>query len=154
MSDKTILQNKRAFFDYHIEERFEAGIVLEGWEVKGLRAGSGHLSEAYALIKNMEIFLLNASIQPPKFATKYIPYQSSRTRKLLLHKREILKILSLTQRSGFTLVPLKIYWAGPYIKCELGLAKGKKQADKRAALAEKDWEREKARMKKSFDRGS
>ncbi len=149
---KVIMQNKRAFFDYHIEDRFEAGIVLEGWEVKGLRLGLGHLSEAYALIKEGEIFLFHASIQAPHFALKTSAYKNDRTRKLLLKKREILKILSLTQRSGYTLIPLRLYWDRQYVKCELGLAKGKNQADKRATLAEKDWQREKDRLRKHISK--
>ena len=152
MSDNIIARNKKAFFDYHIENEIEAGIVLEGWEVKALRLGLGQLSDSYALIRGQEIFLLNAKIQAPSFASTHIKYECSRTRKLLLKKSEILKIQGSLQRKGHTLIPLKLYWdlKKRYVKCLIGIAKGKSLVDKRVTIKEKEWVREKQRISKEF----
>ncbi len=150
MKDTLIAQNKRAYFDYHIDEQIEAGIVLEGWEVKALRLGYGQLTDAYALIRHQEIFLLNAKIQPPQFSAAHISCEPGRTRKLLLKKKEILKLQGATQRQGHTLIPLKLYWTDSqrYVKCLIGVAKGKTLVDKRVSIAEKEWSREKQRLAK------
>ncbi len=150
MKDKLIAQNKRAYFDYHIDEQIEAGIALEGWEVKALRMGFGQLTDSYALIRQQEIFLLNSKIQTPQFAAQHIHCENQRTRKLLLKKKEILKLQGALQRKGHTLIPLKLYWDSSrrYVKCLLGVAKGKTQVDKRVSIAEKEWVREKQRLAK------
>jgi SsrA-binding protein len=148
--DTLIAQNKRAYFDYHIDEQIEAGIVLEGWEVKALRLGYGQLTDSYALIRQQEIFLLNAKIQTPQFAALHVHSESERTRKLLLKKKEILKLQGAIQRQGHTLIPLKLYWdpTGRYVKCLIGVAKGKTLVDKRVSIADKEWVREKQRIAK------
>ena len=150
MNNNLIAQNKRAYFDYQIEEQIEAGIVLEGWEVKALRLGLGQLTDSYALIRAQEIFLLNAKIQPPNFASNHLSYENERTRKLLLKKKEILKLQGALQRKGHTLIPLKLYWdeTKRYVKCLIGVAKGKTLVDKRVSIAEKEWVREKQRISK------
>jgi len=150
MNKNLIAQNKRAYFDYQISDEIEAGIVLEGWEVKALRLGLGQLSDSYAIIRNQEVFLLNAKIQPPHFASMHLRYENERTRKLLLKKKEILNLLGSLQRKGQTLIPLKLYWDDTkrYVKCLLGIAKGKTLVDKRVSIAEKEWGREKLRIAK------
>lgn len=141
-----ITVNRRARFNYAIEREWEAGVCFEGWEVKSLRAGHVQLNEGYVTIKNQEVWLLGCHISPLSTASTHIHPQSLRTRKLLLTGREIKKLGFLVQTSGYTLVPLKLFWKKNWIKLQIGLAKGKKLYDKRAALKERDWSRQKARL--------
>ena len=144
----TIALNKTARHDYFIEERFEAGIALEGWEVKSLRAGRANLKEAYVLVKDGELWLFGAHITPLPAASTHVHPDPTRTRKLLMHRREIDRLQGLVERRGYTLVPLALYWKKGRAKLEIGLAKGKKQHDKRATAKARDWQREKARILK------
>ena len=149
----SIIQNKKAFYDYSIEDKYEAGIVLEGWEVKAIRDGRASIKEAYVIVKQGEIFLLGCHITPMGNASSHINPENIRTRKLLLNNGEIVKLIGKVERSGFTLVPLDMHYKGGYIKCQIGLAKGKKQYDKRASEKEKDWNREKNRIMRSANKG-
>ena len=142
----SIAQNKKAFHDYFIEERFEAGIVLEGWEVKAIRAGRVNLKESYVVIKGEEIVVIGAHISPLPTASTHIQPDPLRTRKLLLHAEEIRKLIGKVERAGYTLVPLDMHYRNGRIKLEIGLAKGKKQYDKREAEKERDWARERQRL--------
>lgn len=144
----TITDNKKAFHDYFIEERFEAGMVLEGWEVKSIRAGRVQLKEAYVIVRNGEIFLFGAHISPLPTASTHIHPDPVRTRKLLLHGSEISKLIGKVERAGYTLVPLNLHYVRGRIKCEVGLAKGKKQYDKRDTIKDRDWQREQQRIMK------
>jgi len=151
MSDDNIIaKNKRAYFDYHIEHEIEAGIVLEGWEVKALRLGFGQLTDSYAIVRGQQAELINMKIQPPSFAAQHKIYDPSRTRRLLLHKKELLNLQVELNRKGLTLIPLKLYWTKnkKLVKCLLGVAKGKNLVDKRHSIAEKDWTRQKQRLTK------
>ena len=145
----TIALNKKARHEYFIEERFEAGISLEGWEVKSLRAGRLQINESYVTIKEGEAFLFGAHITPLPTASTHIQPDPIRTRKLLLHRRELDKLIGQVERKGYTLVPLAMYWKQGKAKLEIGLAKGKKQHDKRAAEKDRDWQRDKQRLFKS-----
>jgi SsrA-binding protein len=147
-SNGGIAVNKKAFHDYSIEERFEAGVALEGWEVKSIRAGRVQLKESYALVKNGEAWLFGSHISPLPTASTHIHPDPLRTRKLLLHRTELNKLIGAVERRGYTLVPLAMYWKRGHIKLEVGLAKGKKQHDKRATERERDWQREKQRVLK------
>ncbi len=138
----TIVDNKKAFFDYFIEERFEAGIVLQGWEVKAIRAGRIQLKEAYVIVRNGEVYLFGAHISPLPTASTHINPDPVRTRKLLLHANEISKLIGKVERAGYTMVPLNLHYTRGRVKCEVGLAKGKKQHDKRDAQKERDTQRE------------
>ena len=149
----SIIQNKKAFHDYFIEDKYEAGIVLEGWEVKAIRDGRANIKEAYVIIQKGEIFLLGCHITPMGNASSHINPDNIRTRKLLLNNDEIVKLIGKVERSGFTLVPLDMHFKGSYIKCQIGLAKGKKQYDKRATEKEKDWNREKNRIMRAANKG-
>jgi SsrA-binding protein len=142
----SIAQNKKAFHDYFIEEKYEAGIVLDGWEVKAIRAGRTQLKEAYVIIRNGELYLLGCHISPLPTASTHVNPDPVRTRKLLLHAEEISKLIGKVERAGYTLVPLDMHFSRGRIKLEIGLAKGKKQHDKREAEKEKDWQREKHRL--------
>ncbi|EMP55332.1 SsrA-binding protein [Marinobacter santoriniensis NKSG1] len=142
----TIALNKKAKHEYHIEERFEAGLSLLGWEVKSLRAGKAQLVDAYVLLKNGEAWLLGAHITPLSTASTHVIADPTRTRKLLLHKKEIAKILGKVNQAGSTCIPLALYWKKNKVKCEIALAKGKKQFDKRATEKERDWNRQKQRI--------
>jgi len=146
MSPMSIAENKKAFHDYFIEERFEAGLMLEGWEVKSIRAGRVQLKEAYVIVKDAEIWLLGCHISPLSTASTHIKPDAVRTRKLLLHKREIERLIGKVERAGFALVPLNLHFTKGRIKLEIALAKGKKQYDKRESEKQKDWDREKARL--------
>lgn len=148
----SIAQNKKAFHDYTIEERFEAGLVLQGWEVKSIRAGQAHLREAYVVVRDEEIFLLNAHITPLKTASTHITPEPARTRKLLLNAAEIRKLIGKVERAGYSLVPLDLHFSKGLIKLNMGLAKGKRQFEKRDAEAEKDWKREQNRLLKQRSR--
>lgn len=142
----SIAQNKKAFHDYFIEERFEAGLALEGWEVKAIRAGRVQLKEAYVMVKGAEVFLIGAHISPLASASTHIQADPTRSRKLLLHAEEIRKLIGKVERAGYTLVPLDLHYTRGRIKIEIGLAKGKKQHDKRDAEKDKDWKREQQRI--------
>lgn len=144
----TIALNKKARHDYVLEDRFEAGIVLEGWEVKSLRAGRVQIRESYVIVRHGEIFLLGAHITPLSSASTHVHADPTRTRKLLLHSAEISKLIGAVERRGYTLVPLALYWKRGRAKLEIALAKGKKAHDKRAALKERDWQREQQRLLK------
>lgn len=142
----SIIDNRKAFFDYFIEERYEAGLVLEGWEVKALRAGRGQIKEGYVVVRDGEIFLIGAHISPLPEASTHVKPDPVRTRKLLLHGDEIKKLIGKVEQRGYTLVPLNFHYKGGRVKCEIGLAKGKKLHDKRETEKKRDWEREKARI--------
>jgi len=147
-----IVQNKKAFHDYSIEERFEAGLVLEGWEVKSIRAGQVQIGESYVIVRNGELFLLNGHITPLKTASTHINPEPDRTRKLLLNAAEIRKLIGKVERAGYSLVPLDMHYSKGRIKLEIGLAKGKRQFEKRASEADKDWKREQNRLLKQRSR--
>lgn len=142
----TIALNKKARHEYFIEERFEAGMALEGWEVKSLRAGRVQLSDSYVLLKNSEAYLLGVLITPLQTASTHIHPDPTRTRKLLLNRSELNKLIGAVERKGYTLIPLAMYWKGGRAKIEIALAKGKQSHDKRASLKERDWQREKQRV--------
>ncbi len=142
----SIAQNKKAFHDYFIEEKYEAGIVLEGWEVKAIRAARAQLKEAYVIIRSGELFLIGCHISPLPTASTHINPDPVRTRKLLLHSEEISKLIGKVERAGYTLVPLNLHYTRGRIKLEIGLAKGKKQHDKREAEKDREWLREKQRL--------
>ena len=144
----SITVNKKAFHDYFVEERYEAGLALQGWEVKAIRAGRMNIKESYVIIKNGEIFLIGMHITPLPTASTHVNPDPTRTRKLLLHAAEINKLIGKVERAGFALVPLDLHYARGRIKLEVGLAKGKKQHDKRQDEQEKDWTREKERYLK------
>ncbi len=142
----SIVQNKKAFHDYFIEQRFEAGIALEGWEVKAIRAGRAQLKEAYVIVGNSELFLLGCHISPLPTASTHVQPDPTRTRKLLLHAEEINRLIGSVERAGYTMVPIDLHYAKGRIKLEMGLAKGKKQHDKRAAEKDREWQREQQRL--------
>ncbi|MDC8444463.1 MAG: SsrA-binding protein SmpB [Nitrosomonas sp.] len=145
----SIIQNKKAFHDYFIEEKYEAGIVLEGWEVKAIRAGHVQLKESYVIIRNGELYLIGCHISPLKTASTHILPDPIRTRKLLLHAEEIKRLIGKVERAGYTLIPLDMHYKTGRIKLEIGLAKGKKLHDKRESEKQKEWEREKQRLIRS-----
>lgn len=149
---KTIATNKRARHEYHLVERFEAGLVLQGWEVKAIRAGRTNLGDGYAFIRDGEIFLIGAQITPLIQTSTHVLANDRRSRKLLLHRREIDKLIGRVQRDGFTLVPTALYWSKNHIKLEIALAKGKQDHDKRDALKERDWQRDKQRALRQHNR--
>ncbi|WP_303785579.1 SsrA-binding protein SmpB [Azovibrio restrictus] len=149
----SIANNKKAFHDYFIEEKYEAGIALEGWEVKSIRAGRVQIKEAYVVIKRGEIWLLGMHITPLPTASTHIHPDPVRTRKLLLHGNEIMKLIGKVERAGYTLVPLDLHYTRGRIKAEIGLAKGKKQHDKREDAKERDWAREKQRLMRERVKG-
>jgi SsrA-binding protein len=142
----SIVENKKAFHDYFIEERYEAGLALEGWEVKAIRAGRAQLKEAYVVVKAEEVFLIGAHISPLPTASTHIHPDPVRTRKLLLHADEIRKLIGKVERAGYALVPLDLHYTKGRVKLAVGLARGKKQFDKREAEKKRDWQREKARI--------
>jgi SsrA-binding protein len=142
----SIVQNKKAFHDYFIEEKYESGVVFEGWEVKSIRAGRVQLKEAYVNIRNGELYLIGCHISPLSTASTHINPDPVRTRKLLLHSGEIKRLIGKVERAGYTLVPLNMHYKGGRIKLEIGLAKGKKQHDKRESEKQKEWTRDKQRL--------
>jgi SsrA-binding protein len=142
----TIALNKKAKHEYFIQDRYEAGISLEGWEVKSLRAGKLNLTEAYVVVKDREAFLFGATISPLPTVSTHVHPDPMRTRRLLLHRDELNRLIGLVERKGFTLVPTAMYWKRGRAKLEVGLAKGKKQHDKRADEKDRDWQREKQRI--------
>ncbi|MHC9086205.1 SsrA-binding protein SmpB [Luteimonas sp. RIT-PG2_3] len=152
--DKTIALNKRARHDYHLEERFEAGLALEGWELKAIRAGRAQIGESYAMVRNGEIFLTGAQITPLISASTHVVADAKRTRKLLLHRAEIDKLIGRIQRDGYTVVPTAMYWKGNKVKAELALAKGKQSHDKRDSAKERDWARDKQRVMRHHNKSA
>lgn len=147
-----IAKNRKAAFNYFIEERFEAGLALQGWEVKSMRAGKAQLSEAYVTLKDGEIWLFGAHLTPLSAASSHVEADPTRTRKLLMHRREIDRLTGLVERRGFTLVPLELYWKQGRAKLAVGLARGKRKRDKRAAEKDRDWARDKERILKHRSR--
>ena len=145
----SIIDNRKAFHDYFIEDKYEAGLVLEGWEVKGIRAGRANIKEAYVVIRGAEIFIVGMHITPLESASTHITPDPTRTRKLLLHAEEIAKLIGKVERAGYALIPLDLHYVKGRVKISVGLAKGKKQYDKRETEKERDWDREKARLVRS-----
>ena len=145
-SNPSIALNKRARFDYFIEERLEAGLALQGWEVKSLRAGKAQITEGYVIVKDGEAFLIGAHVTPLRTVSTHIVADPTRTRKLLLHRRELDRLVGAVERKGHTIVPLELYWKDGKVKLAIGLAKGKQSHDKRHTEKERDWQREKSRL--------
>jgi SsrA-binding protein len=141
-----IAENRRARFDYHIEERYEAGMVLQGWEIKAVRAGQVQLTDGYVLIRDGELFLIGCRINALRSASTHVSPEAERTRKLLMHKAEIKRLVGKVEQKGFTLVPLNLHYKGGRVKAEIALAKGKAEHDKRDTEKKRDWEREKGRL--------
>ena len=148
-ANSSIARNKKARYEFFVEDTFEAGLALEGWEVKSLREGRAQLTESYVHLRDGEAWLLGAHIAPLTTASTHIHPDPTRTRKLLLHRRELDRLIGAVERKGYTLVPLNLHWSKGRAKLDLGLAKGKKQHDKRANQKERDWKRQKARILKS-----
>lgn len=145
-TSKTIALNRKAHHEYTLEERFEAGVVLHGWEVKSLRAGKAQISDSYVLLKRGEAWLIGANISPLLSASTHVKADPTRSRKLLMHRKELNRLIGLAERKGYTLIPLSLYWKQNRIKIEVGLAKGKKKHDKREDEKDRDWAREKQRL--------
>ena len=148
-AQRLIADNRKAFHDYFIEERFEAGIALEGWEAKSVRAGRANLKEAYVVVKGGELFLIGAHLSPLATASTHVHPDPTRTRRLLLHREEINRLIGKVERAGYTLTPLDLHYSKGRVKLAIGLAKGKKQHDKRAAIKEREWNREQQRLLRS-----
>ena len=142
----TIALNKRARHEYELGDRFEAGLALQGWELKSIRAGRANIGESYAVVRGGELFLFGAQVTPLTQASSHVIADERRTRKLLLHRHEIDKLVGLVQRDGYTVVPTALYWKGNRVKAELALAKGKQAHDKREAAKDRDWQRDKQRL--------
>ncbi len=147
-TDNTIAQNKKARHDYHLEDKFEAGIALQGWEVKSIRAGKVNLTEGYVHIQNGEAFLVGAQITPLNQASTHVVCEPQRARKLLLHRREIDRLMGARDRQGYSIIATLMYWVRSNVKVEIRLAKGKQAHDKRDAVKDRDWARDKERMMK------
>lgn len=145
-SNKTLAQNRKAHHEYTLEERFEAGVILQGWEVKSLRAGKVQIADSYVLLKRGEAWLIGANISPLLSASTHIKADPTRSRKLLMHRKELDRLIGLAERKGYTLIPLSLYWKHNRVKIEVGLAKGKKKHDKRETEKDRDWAREKQRL--------
>jgi SsrA-binding protein len=145
-SNPSIAQNKRARFDYFIEEKLEAGLALQGWEVKSLRAGKAQITEGYVIVRSGEAFLIGAHVTPLRTVSTHVVADPTRTRKLLLHRRELDRLVGAVERKGYTIVPLELYWKDGNVKLAIGLAKGKQSHDKRHTEKERDWQREKSRL--------
>jgi len=145
-TSRLIAENRKARFDYFIEDRYETGLALQGWEVKALRAGRAQLTEGYVYIRDGDAFLIGAHIAPLPAASTHVTPDPVRTRKLLLHRNQLQHLIGAIERRGYTLVPLELYWKSGRAKLEVGLAKGKKQHDKRAVEKDRDWQRDKARV--------
>jgi len=141
-----IAENKKAHFNYQIEERYEAGIMLMGWEIKAIRSGQVQLTDGYVVIKNGELSLIGLRVNPLKSASTHVNPIADRIRKLLMHKAEIRRLIGKVEQKGFTLVPLKLYYKGGLVKVELALAKGKGEHDKRHTIKDREWEREQGRL--------
>lgn len=145
----SIVENRKALHDYFVEERYEAGLALAGWEVKAIRAGRAQIKEAYVVVRNAEVYLIGAHITPLTAASTHVNADPTRTRKLLLHAEEIRRLIGKVERAGYTLVPLDLHYKGGRVKLAVGLARGKKQHDKRDAEKKKEWQREQQRLIKS-----
>ena len=152
--DKTIALNKRARHEYHLEAHYEAGMALQGWELKAIRAGRANITEAYAVVRNGEIFLFGAQITPLIQASTHVVADDRRNRKLLLHRSEIDVLVGRVERDGYTLIPTAMYWKGNRVKAEIALAKGKQNHDKRDTAKERDWAREKQRAMRAHNRNA
>ena len=150
--NKTIALNRSARHEFHLEDRFEAGIALQGWELKSIRAGRMNMGDASAVVKRGEIFLFGAQITPLSQASTHVVADDRRTRKLLLHRHEIDKLVGKVERDGYTLIPTAVYWKGNKVKLELALAKGKQSHDKRQASKDRDWERDKQRVMRKHNK--
>ncbi|GAB2616754.1 SsrA-binding protein SmpB [Novilysobacter erysipheiresistens] len=150
----TIALNKRARHDYALEERFEAGLALQGWELKSIRAGRANIGESYAVVRDGEMFLFGAQMTPLISASTHVVTEERRTRKLLMHRREIDNLIGRIQRDGYTVVPTSLYWKGNKVKIELALAKGKQSHDKRQADKDRDWARDKLRVMRSHNKNA
>ncbi|MCP1375456.1 MULTISPECIES: SsrA-binding protein SmpB [Dyella] len=150
----TIALNRRARHEYHIDQRYEAGIALQGWELKALRAGRINFGESYAIVRDGELFLYGASIPPLISASTHVIAEDRRIRKLLLHRHEIDHLIGATERKGYTLVPTAMYWKGNKVKVEIGVARGKQEHDKRDTAKERDWQREKQRTMRSHNKAA
>ncbi|KAF1709877.1 SsrA-binding protein [Pseudoxanthomonas kalamensis DSM 18571] len=148
----TIALNKRARHEYHLVERFEAGLSLQGWELKAIRAGRANIGESYAMVRGGELYLFGAQITPLIQASSHVVADDRRTRKLLMHRREIDNLIGKVERDGYTLIPTALYWKGNKVKAELALAKGKQTHDKRASEKDRDWQREKQRAMRQHNR--
>ena len=153
-STGTIAQNKRARHEYHLEAHYEAGMALQGWEVKAIRAGRANITEAYAVVRKGELFLFGAQITPLIQASTHVVADAHRTRKLLLHRREIDNLIGRVQRDGYTLIPTALYWKGNKVKAELALAKGKQAHDKRQTSKDRDWARDKQRLMRAHNKNA
>jgi SsrA-binding protein len=151
-ANKTIALNRSARHEYHLEARFEAGIALQGWELKSIRAGRMNMGDSYAVVRKGEIFLFGAQITPLSQASTHVVADDRRTRKLLLHRHEIDKLVGKVERDGYTLIPTAVYWKGNKVKLELALAKGKQSHDKRQAAKDRDWQRDKQRVMRKHNR--
>jgi len=145
----SIVDNRKAYHDYFIEEKFEAGLALDGWEVKAIRAGRAQIKEAYVIVKDGELLLIGAHVTPLLSASTHVVADPTRTRKLLMHRAEINRLVGQVERAGYTLVPLNLHYNRGRVKLDLGLAKGKKQYDKRATIKEREWNREQQRLLRS-----
>ena len=148
----SIVDNRKAFFNYFIEERLEAGLALEGWEVKAIRAGRAQLTEAYVVVRSGQVVLLGSHISPLLAASSHVKPDPTRTRTLLLHRKEINTLMGRVDRAGYTMVPLNLHFSKGRIKLEIGLAKGKKQHDKRETEKDRDWNRDKQRLMRQVNR--
>ncbi len=153
-SGGTIALNKRARFDYHIEQRFEAGLALQGWELKSIRAGRANIGESYAVIRGGEMFLFGAQMTPVISTSSHVVADPMRTRKLLLHRREIDTLIGQIEREGYTVIPMSMYWKAGKVKLELALAKGKQSHDKRQTSKDRDWAREKQRTLRQHNKNA
>ncbi len=142
----SIAENRKAHFNYHIEERFEAGVVLEGWEVKAIRDGQVQMTDGYVVVKNGELFLIGLRINALRSASTHIVPDPDRTKKLLMHREQIRKLVGKTEQKGYTLVPLNLHWKGSHVKADIALAKGKAEHDKRNTIKDRDWQREQGRL--------
>lgn len=152
VSDNTIIRNKRALHEFFVEDSFEAGMVLEGWEVKSLRAKKAQLTDSYVLVKEGEAWLLGCNITPLNAASTHVIADPTRSRKLLLHSKELARLFSSTQQKGYTCVATALYWKGHLIKCKVALAKGKQEHDKRAVEKDREWNIEKQRIVRHTNR--
>ena len=142
----SIAENRKAHFNYHIEERFEAGVVLEGWEVKAIREGQVQMTDGYVVVKDGELFLIGLRINALRSASTHVKPEADRTKKLLMYRAEIRRLIGKTEQKGYTLVPLNLHWKGGRVKADIALAKGKAEHDKRHTIKDRDWEREKGRL--------
>lgn len=150
--DSRIADNKKAAFNYYIEERFEAGVVLEGWEVKAVRSGKAQITEGYVVVREGELFLIGCLINPLRTASTHVRADAARTRKLLLHKAQIQRLIGKVEQKGYTLVPLNLHWSHGRVKCDVGLARGKAEHDKRDTIKDREGKREVERALKQRQR--